>query len=118
MTSYLSSLRSPSVGVLSLDDFYIPYNLQNQLYIHTKSSLWERRGNPGTHDLPLLVEVLRKISNREKVQIPQFDKSLHQGRGDRIEEMRVMDCAVLNVVMVVMVVILNLLGNGLPVLDV
>lgn len=47
------------------------------------------RGPPGTHDIPLLSEILERIkglnsgSDSSTVQLPVFDKSLHSGLGDR-----------------------------------
>lgn len=44
----------------------------------------EYRGNPGTHDISLLNEVLEKLALKEGiVSIPNYDKLLNQGKGER-----------------------------------
>lgn len=40
------------------------------------------RGLPGTHDYEKLFDVLKKTKNGEPFEIPDFDKSLYNGRGD------------------------------------
>jgi D-glycerate 3-kinase len=79
-----------SVVSLSLDDFYIPYKDQ----ILLKNPLLEFRGLPGTHSVDLLEETLMKLKAGEPTLIPQFDKSLQNGRGDRlpIEQWKKVDC--------------------------
>lgn len=76
---------------LSLDDFYLTYDEQIRLASeYSENPLLAYRGNPGTHDLPLLVSTLYSLinmhsdPNNSTVYIPQFDKSLHNGRGDRV----------------------------------
>lgn len=47
----------------------------------------KHRGNPGTHDMRLLMELIEKCQRHgECVAVPRFDKSLHNGRGDRLPE--------------------------------
>lgn len=41
------------------------------------------RGPAGTHDLPLLSSVLTSLHEAKPVTLPTFDKSLHNGEGDR-----------------------------------
>ncbi|KAG1818325.1 P-loop containing nucleoside triphosphate hydrolase protein [Suillus variegatus] len=70
--------HSLAVTVLSIDDLYLPH-----------SGL--RKGQPGTHDVPLGTSVLgnlKKINEVDAgtVEIPIFDKSLFNGQGDRISD--------------------------------
>ena len=43
------------------------------------------RGPPGTHDTDNLLNVITKLKegSKEELKIPIFDKSLHNGQGDR-----------------------------------
>ncbi|OBZ69935.1 putative ATP-dependent kinase TDA10 [Grifola frondosa] len=95
--TYLTSLvrdalSSPpdalSVAVLSLDDLYLPHDRLVALSIaHPENALLRGRGQPGTHDVELGTEVLRKLKyineDRGEVELPNFDKSLFSGEGDR-----------------------------------
>ncbi|MEO1792574.1 MAG: glycerate kinase [Cyanobacteria bacterium J06629_19] len=68
--------------VLSIDDLYLTYAERCELQKSDPRLVW--RGPPGTHDVALGIEVLTKICQGETVvALPRFDKSLHQGRGDR-----------------------------------
>lgn len=75
---------------LSIDDFYLTREQQIQLARkYPDQPFLQQRGYPGTHDIELGVKVLKALrlnSLEKKVALPSFDKSLHQGRGDRIEE--------------------------------
>ncbi|KAJ3217426.1 hypothetical protein HDU67_008009 [Dinochytrium kinnereticum] len=72
---------------MSLDDFYLPR--EDQLAIattHAGDDLLQFRGNPGTHDLGLMVEVLKALKENRvggRVDIPKYIKSMHAGLGDR-----------------------------------
>lgn len=86
----------------SMDDFYLTHKDQLQLqkqYPH--DWMLSGRGLPGTHDLPLLKRVLNAIRSRnESVNIPTYDKSQHQGKGDRLEDGWIeIDCSDLQVVL-------------------
>jgi D-glycerate 3-kinase len=71
------------VNNLSLDDIYKTYNERIKLRQKDQRLLW--RGPPGTHDLELGMKVLEQVDQQESpILIPRFDKSLHQGQGDRI----------------------------------
>lgn len=73
---------------LSLDDFYLPYEIRLRLKEHDPRLLW--RGPPGTHDVHLGVQTLKKLrSQMFPVLLPQFDKSMHYGQGDRIPPIEV-----------------------------
>lgn len=68
---------------LSIDDFYITHADQVELS-KMGNALLERRGLPGTHDIQLLKSVIEALlEGKSSVLIPQFDKSLHKGQGDR-----------------------------------
>ena len=70
---------------LSIDDLYLTYE-QRQTLLKTDDRLvW--RGPPGTHDVALGTEtlsVMLQAAPEDRVSVPQFDKSLYQGQGDRI----------------------------------
>ncbi|MEP0922662.1 glycerate kinase [Leptolyngbya sp. ST-U4] len=70
---------------LSIDDLYKTYADRLQLQQFDPRYRW--RGPPGTHDVSLGLSVLkqlRQVSPQHAVAVPRFDKSLHQGAGDRI----------------------------------
>ncbi|KAJ3379953.1 hypothetical protein HDU92_006295 [Lobulomyces angularis] len=76
-----------NIVILSLDDFYLTYQDQLKLAsLHCNNPLLKFRGNPGTHDLNLLVNTIQACLNPEEsiVQIPVYQKSLNNGRGDRL----------------------------------
>jgi D-glycerate 3-kinase len=67
---------------LSLDDLYKTYSDRIQLQQQDSRLIW--RGPPGTHDVNLGIEVLDQILQSQKlVSVPRFDKSAHNGMGDR-----------------------------------
>ena len=61
---------------ISLDDFYFPRSIMG----------WDVvRGPPGTHDVRLLQDTLQSLrAGAASVRLPVFDKSVHEGRGDRV----------------------------------
>ena len=68
---------------LSLDDLYLPYADRIKLRESDDRLIW--RGPPGTHDVKLGERTLARLRSQSfPVELPQFDKSLHQGQGDRI----------------------------------
>ncbi|KII94537.1 hypothetical protein PLICRDRAFT_169281 [Plicaturopsis crispa FD-325 SS-3] len=75
--------------VLSLDDFYFPHHiLEARASSGPPNPLLRGRGMPGTHDTPLLEEVLSALkgingAHAGPVLLPSYDKSAHDGRGDR-----------------------------------
>ncbi|SCV71185.1 BQ2448_2773 [Microbotryum intermedium] len=87
----LSPLRTAS---LSLDDLYLPHTqLLSLASSHPTNRLIQGRGQPGTHDLPLGISVLSSLARinhdqkgSESVKLPTYDKSLHDGQGDRSNE--------------------------------
>ncbi|MCA6574498.1 MAG: glycerate kinase [Pseudanabaena sp.] len=72
---------------ISLDDFYKTYTDRQKLRERRPVLIW--RGPPSTHDVDLGIQVLQQLRDRYSDQpqptaIPRFDKSLHNGAGDRI----------------------------------
>ncbi|KAF5380348.1 hypothetical protein D9615_004699 [Tricholomella constricta] len=77
---------SLNVALLSIDDLYLPHDgLVALATQQPQNSLWAGRGQPGTHDVKLGLEVLRNLrSQSQGVELPSFDKSLFNGEGDRV----------------------------------
>jgi len=70
---------------LSLDDLYKTHADRLQLQQQDPRLIW--RGPPGTHDIELglsVLQALRQSQADQPIAIPRFDKSLHQGAGDRV----------------------------------
>ncbi|KAF8178600.1 P-loop containing nucleoside triphosphate hydrolase protein [Mycena galopus ATCC 62051] len=91
--SYLSALlveelrsHSLNVALLSLDDIYLPHaGLVSLAQTHPDNMLWRGRGQPGTHDVSLGLQVLTQLKEGSlPVEIPRFEKSLFEGQGDRL----------------------------------
>jgi D-glycerate 3-kinase len=99
LTSQLRNiLASPphflSVATLSIDDLYLPHkDLVALSEVHRDNVLLQGRGQPGTHDVRLGTQILRDLQHineasvpatPREVKFPLFDKSLHNGAGDRV----------------------------------
>ncbi|KAK0712236.1 P-loop containing nucleoside triphosphate hydrolase protein [Apiosordaria backusii] len=73
--------------VVSIDDFYLTHADQLALAAaHPDNQLVQYRGEPGTHDIPLLASFLTSLTSPfppEGIHVPQYDKSLFSGLGDR-----------------------------------
>lgn len=70
---------------ISIDDLYKTHADRLQLQQFDPRYRW--RGPPGTHDVSLGISVLKQLrqaSPQHPVAVPRFDKSLHQGAGDRV----------------------------------
>ncbi len=70
---------------LSIDDLYSRFAEREILRQSQPALRW--RGPPGTHDLALgchTLDVFRQGPATAPLALPRFDKSLHQGEGDRI----------------------------------
>lgn len=66
--------RRPTVAAAaSLDDFYLPRARRLALAARVHP-LFATRGPPGTHDLPLLLDVLARVRAGRPVALPVFDK--------------------------------------------
>ncbi|KAK4189288.1 putative kinase [Podospora australis] len=91
-----------STLVVSIDDFYLTHADQLALAAaHPDNALVQYRGEPGTHDIPLLLSFLTSLtsvppssspslstsptpsSEPWQLPIPQYNKSLFSGLGDR-----------------------------------
>ncbi|MEI6329958.1 MAG: glycerate kinase [Pseudanabaena sp. ELA645] len=73
---------------ISLDDLYKTYSDRQKLRDRRPQFIW--RGPPNTHDIDLGIEVLGQLRDRhpadpQPIAIPRFDKSLHNGAGDRLD---------------------------------
>ncbi|MEM7769934.1 MAG: glycerate kinase, partial [Cyanobacteria bacterium P01_A01_bin.37] len=85
VVSHLLKRMGYRVCGLSIDDLYKTHDDRQALMASDPRLRW--RGPPGTHDVELGLQVLRDLKQIEKstpIAIPRFDKSLHQGSGDRI----------------------------------
>lgn len=97
---YLFQQLRYQCAVASIDDFYITRKEQEELFHKEKNPLLEFRGNPGTHDIELGVQVLSQLqgckSNNERVAIPRYNKAAWNGLGDRfpVEQWQWVDCPV------------------------
>jgi len=87
LTRILTSLlegKGYRTASLSLDDLYKTFADRQELQRQDSRLLW--RGPPGTHDVGVGLDVLRRVQmgTNEPIWMPRFDKSLHGGMGDRI----------------------------------
>lgn len=77
---------------LSIDDFYLDRESQINLAKSNPSiDVLRQRGYPGTHDIQLGVDTLSSLKNpgnKTSIDLPRYDKSRHQGQGDRIEKQK------------------------------
>ncbi len=76
-----------AIGV-SIDDFYLPRKLQVWLALqHLENPLLQARGHAGTHDVALGTATLGALAGLGKgqaTQVPVYDKTAFDGRGDRL----------------------------------
>ena len=71
--------------VFSLDDFYLTHNDQLALAkANPDNPLLQHRGQPGTHDIPLALEVFKDLKEGKRTSIPAYDKACFEGQGDRL----------------------------------
>ncbi|KAL7933619.1 P-loop containing nucleoside triphosphate hydrolase protein [Trichoderma chlorosporum] len=74
-----------STLVCSIDDFYLTHDQQLALArANPDNALWQVRGEPGTHDISLLKSVLSALLTHAPTSLPQYDKALFSGQGDRL----------------------------------
>lgn len=72
---------------LSIDDFYLTREEQVKLAKQFSDNPYlQQRGYPGTHDLNLGTRTLESLKEGKSIPLPRYDKSAHQGRGDRCAE--------------------------------
>lgn len=79
--------QSHRVVQFSVDDFYLPHAQMKQV-AETNGSLWSGRGLPGTHEVPMLMDILDQLLNPISLtlRIPRYDKSAFNGEGDRLDQ--------------------------------
>ncbi len=69
------------VTVISLDDFYLP---ANELDKAMSGNPWKvPRALPGSHSIEVMENAIEKWLEEGELLVPQFDKSLRNGLGDR-----------------------------------
>ncbi|KAG2766679.1 hypothetical protein PC116_g955 [Phytophthora cactorum] len=80
------ALMGKKCAVMSLDDVYWKYEQQVALAkANPANPLLQYRGNPGTMDVPLLMDVVHECkTSTGEIALPRYDKSQHNGRGDRV----------------------------------
>jgi D-glycerate 3-kinase len=99
LVSWLSSEPySLKTVVFSIDDLYYGHEALGEIAAaHPDNIFLQGRGLPGTHDVNLGSIVLERLKNinatnsfaqndNQAVKIPSYDKSLHDGRGDRVPQ--------------------------------
>jgi D-glycerate 3-kinase len=73
--------------VFSLDDLYLTHADQVSLArSNPKNPLLQHRGQPGTHDIPIALDIFEKLKCNSSVRIPKYNKALFSGQGDRQPE--------------------------------
>jgi D-glycerate 3-kinase len=76
-----------SAITISIDDFYISRMDQIRFAAQFQDNPYlQLRGYPGTHDVPLGTQTLKSLKAKAPTKIPRYDKSAHQGKGDRLPE--------------------------------
>ena len=77
----LSLRKNVKVSVVSMDDFYLPFN---EMKIAIKNNPWNvSRGFPGSHSINLMEEKILEWKDTGVFNYPVFDKALRNGLGDR-----------------------------------
>ncbi|UNI21895.1 Glycerate 3-kinase [Purpureocillium takamizusanense] len=70
--------------VCSVDDFYLTHADQRALAAaHPDNALVQHRGEPGTHDVALIRDVVSALARGIPTRIPHYDKAAFNGQGDR-----------------------------------
>ncbi|KIH94801.1 Uridine/cytidine kinase [Sporothrix brasiliensis 5110] len=70
--------------VVSIDDFYLTHADQTALAAaHPDNALVQVRGEPGTHDTPLLASFFDAVLAGQPAHVPEYDKAAFAGKGDR-----------------------------------
>lgn len=69
----LAQTRGLRLAVLSIDDFYLGRQARQRL-ANEVHPLLATRGPPGTHDLPLALQVLEDLRAGRPLRLPRFDK--------------------------------------------
>ncbi len=76
------------VESFSIDDFYKNWKERKDLQEKYSQNLFYQisRGLPGTHRVKFLLETLQKAKAGKDFEIPLFDKSLYDGKGDVLSQ--------------------------------
>lgn len=82
----LAPLAGLRLAVASIDDLYLP--LDRRRAVLAGNPFGVSRVPPGSHDLPLLLERLASWRASGLLELPRFDKRLHEGQGERAGELR------------------------------
>lgn len=70
-------------------DLYLPHaELRALAEAHPQYALLQGRGQPGTHDVVLGTRILEALRKNERISVPIYDKSAHDGEGDRAPMLR------------------------------
>ena len=73
--------------VFSLDDLYLTHSDQLALAKANPSNpLLQHRGQPSTHDISLCLKIFADLKHQRSTKIPQYNKALFSGKGDRVPE--------------------------------
>ena len=87
LTAYLAQRLSQEayhVVSFSLDDFYTSYAERQRLAAQHPGNPWYQlfRGMPGTHRTDVLAEALVRFQHGADIDLPVFDRTAHNARGD------------------------------------
>ncbi|KAK0102946.1 hypothetical protein ONS95_000860 [Cadophora gregata] len=88
VTTLSSTLNARGLRTLvcSIDDLYLTHADQISLaQAHPSNPLVQHRGEPGTHDMVLARELFSALMEGREVRVPEYDKSLFSGQGDRVD---------------------------------
>ncbi len=72
------------VRAISIDDVYKTY--QDRVALRQSQDFLRWRGPPGTHDIDILEGIVSDFKEGGSMRLVRFDKSLHQGQGDRLDQ--------------------------------
>lgn len=74
-------------AVFSLDDLYLTHADQLELgKANPSNPLLQHRGQPSTHDISLALSIFDDLRQNRPTKIPQYNKALFSGKGDRLPE--------------------------------
>lgn len=71
-------------NAVSIDDFYLPFEHLEDIYRDSGELLWSVRGNPGTHDVKLILECFKNFKDNKEFRVPIYDKYAKNAKGDRV----------------------------------
>ncbi|QTH72081.1 kinase [Pseudoalteromonas xiamenensis] len=82
LCQFLENERMMSVGVVSIDDYYLSKS-QRFILSETEHPLFNTRGVPGTHEVSRGIQDFTAFKQGKAIALPRFDKSID----DRIEDL-------------------------------